>query len=201
MRMIFGLAIGLVLSSGVAQAASTGFTLLISGNANVPTFSLTNDSVSATLTKFTFTIGRSDRNFDSVDLAANQPAGGSAVANGIDANTSGGLRTDVIDIDFTGFDPGESVSWTSDIDQDPTSNVTRDFRNTFFNNGAFDNSVAMAMFSNGESASLTLPDTTSGPYSYSAMGAASAAVPVPAALPLMVSALGLASLVARRRSR
>lgn len=198
--MKFKAALGALLFSAMttasAQASSVtpnyGFDLSLAGNTNVPVFTLSNTSDPAIqLLQFTFTIGDTTRHFDFVD-ALTSPAGGTATLNTPDS-INNGLRNDVIDITFTGFDTGESVSFEADIDVDPSSNVVQDFRTVFFNNGTALNSVATAFFSNGSSLALTLPDNPPN-FQYSI-----SAVPLPAALPLFAIGLAGMGILARRR--
>ncbi|WP_425404390.1 VPLPA-CTERM sorting domain-containing protein [Hwanghaeella sp.] len=186
-----------------AQAAVVtpplGFDLTLSGNTNVPTFTLVNTSAAGQqLTGFTFTIGNVSRHFDFVNSLSN-PAGGTSTLNSPDS-VDNGARSDTIDLTFTGFDAGESVSFAADVDLDPSFNSTQDYRNVFFNNGTALNSVATAFFAFGTSVSLTLPDNpvNQSSYSFSASNGVSA-VPLPAALPLLVAGLAGLGILSRRR--
>ncbi len=185
-----------------AEAATVGATLVISGNTNVPTFALTNDSAAARLERFTFTIGHASRGFDYVQQLT-APTGGTATLNSPD-DVNNFERSQIIDIAFTGFSAGDTISFVADVDNE-TANATLDYRNTFFNNGTQANAVFTAFFGGGEVLSLTLPDQTAGrtSYSFSLSGPAAGTptpVPAPAAAPLLVAALG-ALAVARRRRR
>jgi len=189
------------LTTASAQAAvvspTLGFDLSLAGNTNVPVFTLVNTSDPGNqLVQFTFTIGDVTRHFDFVSPLSN-PAGGTATLNSPDTGNNG-VRSDLISINFTGFDAGESVTFESDIDVDPASNVVQDFRNVFFNNGSALNSVATALFSTGDSVSLTLPDNQQ-VFRFSASNTVST-VPLPMALPLFAAGLaGLGIAACRRR--
>ena len=190
------LAATLMLSGGAASAATTGFTLAISGNFNTPTLTLTNISTTALLTEFSMTIGNTSRNFDYV-FNINAPTVDSITQTAGD-NANNGARTDDFAFAFTGFGPGESANWQVDVDTD-NANTTLDYRTVFFNNGAAANSVISALFSDGRTVALTLPDGSNDPsYTFTAATQVSA-VPVPAALPLLATALGALGLASRRR--
>jgi len=195
------LSLGVIMSSS-AQAAvvptTLGFDLSFAGDTNVPTFTLVNTSDPGNqLVGFTFTIGDESRHFDFVDPLSN-PTGGTATLNSPDS-VNNGLRGDVIDITFTGFDAGETVSFKADIDTDPANNVVQNFQNVFFNNGSALNSVATAVYAIGESVSFTLPDNPQS-LNFSASTTINA-VPLPAALPLFAVGLaGLGALSRRRKS-
>ncbi len=193
------LSLGVIMSSS-AQAAvvptTLGFDLSFAGNTNVPTFTLTNTSDPGNaLVNFTFTIGDESRHFDFVQNLLDPVGGVSTLISPDDVNN--GTRSDVIEIDFTSFDAGEFVSFESDIDVDPNSNVVQDFRNVFFNNGNALNSVATALFSTGDIVSFTLPDNPQN-LNFSASTTINA-VPLPAALPLFAVGLAGLGVLARRR--
>lgn len=188
-------AAAVMVASNSSQAALIGYTLVIDGNVNVPTYTLTNDSAAAQITSFSFTVGHSGRNFDYVQ-AITAPAGGTAnLIIGDTANS--GARTTSFQIDYTGFDPGEFASNNTDVD---IGNITLDYRNTFFNNGAEPNSVITVDFSDGQTLSQTVADQTAGQSSYTFSQSANP-VPVPAALPLLAGAVGLLGAAGWRKSR
>lgn len=198
MKRILAAAIAAGAIAGMSQAANAtaiGYSLTISGNVNVPTYTLTNTSITALITSFSFTVGHSGRNFDYVQAIV-APAGGTA--NLIVGDTSnGGTRTTSFQIDYTGFDPSEFASNNTDVD---TGNVALDYRNTFFNNGSEPNSVISVDFSTGQTLSQTVADQQTGQSSYTFTQRASV-VPVPAALPLMAGAIGVLGFAGWRRSR
>ena len=203
MRMT-ALAAALMLASGTASAATTGFTLVISGNdQNIPTLSLTNISTTAMLTEFSMTIGDTSRNFDQI-YTITAPAGGSATLIGGSSSQSGNNsasgRTNAFSINFSGFDPSEFARWDVDVDID-NDNTVEDYRSVFFNNGTAQNSLVSALFSDGRTVDLTLPDGANDLSSYTFTAATQvSAVPVPAALPLLATALGALGFASRRRN-
>ena len=202
MRMT-ALAAALMLASGTASAATTGFRLVISGNdQNIPTLTLTNISTTALLTQFSMTIGDTSRNFDEI-YTITAPAGGSATltagSSSQSANNSATGRTNTFSVNFSGFDPSEFARWDVDIDID-NQNTFEDYRRVFFNNGTAPNSLVSALFSDGRTVDLTLPDRANNLSSYRFTAATQvSAVPVPAALPLLATALGALGFASRRR--
>ena len=190
---VIGLSLGL---ASVAHAATVGFTLNLSGNNNVPTLVLTNNSTSALLTDFSLTIGDTSKNFDSVDDTV-APLGGSFVSSVPDANDGGGSRADTIEIEFSGFDPTEFAQWTSDVDKD-TANTIQNYEIVLFNNGALANSVATATFGDGTILALTLDDRDVALTSHSFTAAS--VVPIPAAAWLFGSALLGLGVIKRKKA-
>ncbi len=186
--------------STAAHAATVGFSLVFSGNTNTPNLSLTNDSSTAVLTQFTLSIGDTGFNFD---LVGNLACGGcTATLNDPDGNDSGGLRTDLMKLSFSGFDPGETASWRTDIDQD-TANTIEDYSVVLFNNMIAPNSIATATFNDGNVLAFVLPDGSpdeEGDFVFSPSKVVSA-VPLPGALPLLAGGLGLMGLFGWRRRR
>lgn len=192
------LAAALGLFAGTANATTVGFDLVISGSNNVPTFTITNQSdAGITLDTFNITIGLLSRNFDYIRNVA-APAGGTANVTNGDA-TNGGTRFDFLEIDYTDFDMGETVSFIADIDQD-TGNTTRNYENTLFNNGTAPNSVATATFSNNFVLQLTLDDRSTTPTSHLFSAREDITpVPLPAGLPLLLTGLGAFAFARRRK--
>lgn len=193
-----------VLAAGTALAAAPAFALPataafdfdISGDANVPTMTLTNtSSAGVELTSFRFFIGDSGYNIDEVYTIS--APGMTAVLTEGDA-AQGGARPDAFTIAFTGFEPGESASWDVDVDVD-SANTVEDYRTVFFNNGdGSGNATLAAAFSTGNVLNFTLPDFDPAPASYS-FAVSSSPVPLPAALPLLGAGLAALGVAARRR--
>lgn len=157
-----------------ARAAIIGFELELNGDINAPTFALTNTSDSALIDNFQFTIGDTTRNFDAVGDAANNfatllrdgtVAGASLVTP--DANFSGGVRSDFLEIAFASFLPGILVSFEADVDAD-SINTGENFQTVFFNNGAALNSVASVLFSTGDLIELALQENPQQPFVFRA---------------------------------
>lgn len=197
--MLMGAA--LCVAAGAAQAATV--TLTISGNPNVSTYTITHDFTS-TLDSFVLTVNEAPFVYDFV-VDATAPAGGTIASStqqlrttsGFGGINADGIQSNVIALEFTDFDAGETASFRADIDDGPFSTVALDYRTILFNNGAAPNATLMASFADGSTANLTLPDGTPGLSSYS-FSADIAAVPVPPALPMLaLAALSLAYL--RRR--
>ena len=195
MRHMFG-ALGLVLATAAPAAAlSTGYTLEIDGNTNVPVVQVTNTSTSALLNSFGLTIGDTAYNFDYAgSIGADVGTIGFTLVTGDTAN--GGARTALLQFTLTGFDPGEVFGFETDIDPDNTNTIV-DFRDVFFNNGTAPNAVFSVGFSDGTTFALTLPDDVEkSSYTFSE---SVSDVPLPAALPLLGAGLAGLGFVARRR--
>lgn len=193
-KIVIGAAGGffLLATAALAQAATTtGYSFLISGNANVPTVQLTNTSTNADITGFSMTIGNTAYNFDA---AYHEVLGsvGSFTRISPDTNDGGGVRSDVAAYSFTGFNPGEMFQFQVDVDRD-SSNTSEQYYNVLFNNGTAPNSLLVVSFSNNMTLRGILPDYSAGPHAFSQ----STAVPLPGALVLLGS--GLAGLIGVRR--
>lgn len=101
-------AAGVTVIAGVpAFGATVGFDLTIRGNANVPTFNLTNTSAAADLTSFAFTIGDKSRNFDQI-FTITTSAGTSSLT--FSSTNQSGARTDSFEISFTGLGVSQTAS-------------------------------------------------------------------------------------------
>jgi len=167
---------------------AAAFTFQIYNDTNKPLMKFTNKSPAASITEFIVTIGDTAYNFD---FALKQNVGTSTGMSWKrvmpDDNDSGGVRSDFVQYhNFKNFLPGRTFTFKTDIDED-NKNTVEDYRKVLFNNGDAPNSVVTVYFSNGLSASLTLPD---GPmnerYSFSAE------VPLP---PAVWAGLGLLGIV------
>tara|TARA_Y100001933_G_scaffold194553_1_gene194680 strand:- start:4484 stop:5134 length:651 start_codon:yes stop_codon:yes gene_type:complete len=199
----FSLAVLVALvSPGLAAASTIGFKLTLSGSTNTPAMTLENTSDTALLENINITIGDTSFNFDFLS-SPTSPASGTSTLNSPDLS-NGLLRSDDIDISFTGFDPGESSSWTADVDVD-NLNTVEDYRTVLFNNGGLPNSVVTAAFSDAvgliELLSFTMPDGDASATSFTFTATSAAPIPVPAALPLLLAALGGLGFVGWRRKR
>ena len=96
-----------------SQAATVGYTFEIFGDLNVPDVKLTNDSTVDSITQFTMTIGDTAYNFDAVYNIVN-PSSIGYTLNTPDASSSGGVRSNIDDLTFTGlsFSPGDQYQPT-----------------------------------------------------------------------------------------
>lgn len=203
------------LGSAGAATVTASFDFTLSGNANVPTMTLLNSSTGDfRITGFSLTVGHAQRGWDFVQNLTG-PAGGSATLNSPDA-LDGNARSDVIDIDFGGFDPTLQASWTADLDG-VNSNTTYNYRNSLFNNGTQPNAVLTVDFEafgatlagvSPFSLGFALPDNASSTltsYSFSdlrefSIGNGSNDVPEPGVLSLVLAGLlGLHWSTQRRR--
>lgn len=193
----------LVTIASSSYGGMIGYQLTIGPPTGIPEFTLENTSSSEAITNFNFTIGNTARNFDAY-LSSSAPAGVGFVFNGIDTNGFGGLSSDAIDLDLTGFVPGlgSGFQFTADIDYDTSTSGGPPFTTTFFNNGTAPNSVITVTFASGAVLSQTIPENPvsagSNVYVFS-QSASGNTVPEPASS--AVFAMGLLGLVGFRRKR
>ncbi|MEL6766504.1 MAG: hypothetical protein AAFP17_04935 [Pseudomonadota bacterium] len=210
-------AFSIALAGAAAPAAASiiGFDLTIDGSlgtqpgsVNVPIITLTNRSDTALLESFSLTVGDPSFNFDGVvEIIA--PDGGTAtlVEGDTSINRVDGVNTDRISFSFTGFDPGESISFGADIDAD-SGVFQQDFRDVLFNNGEASNAVASTAFGSGTPLMLTLADVENPSELYETSAWAGhyqngevIATPVPASLLLLGGTLaGIGFLASRRKN-
>lgn len=201
-RIIAPLAAALLIG-GTASAATTGFTLTIGGSTNIPTVTLTNAGDLGSITAFSITMGNADDfNFDGVQSESGSAGVLTTLTMG-DYNINGGStaagRYSTISYSATGFDPGTQFAYSVDVDSN-YGNTTQNYISTLLPGGSF-----AVTFAGGVQSSFLIdltatPENNSAPYSYSAF-ATSAEVPLPAALPLLLTALGGAAMVTRRKRR
>ena len=126
------------------------------GDVNVPWVSVYNASRTESITHFEMTIGELSRGCDAAIVYP--PSGMTFQLIGLDENIDGGLRRQVVEINFTpGIPPGQSFGMYVDVD-DAGSNNGLDFRTVLFNNGAQANSVVSVGSGSGATASLTMED-------------------------------------------
>lgn len=195
------LATALVLGGLALPAQASIISVDIDGSTtglrNVPQFTITNIGApgSESLSAFSFTIGDTAFNFDFY----RNPSGDLADTTFNEPFLGGTFNQDGVGYDFFSLSgdlaPGESLTFEVDVDPDSSSlGVIVDFTNIFFDNGAAPNSIATAVFSNGATRSYELPDGLSNTPSFQI------AVPVPAALPLMLGGIAAFGFVARRRT-
>ncbi|WP_425099543.1 VPLPA-CTERM sorting domain-containing protein [Tropicibacter sp. S64] len=200
MKVMLSLTAALLLGTG-ASAATTGFSLGIAGDNNVPTLTLTNTGDLGEIVGFDVTMGVSGYNFDGV--GAEYPTSGvvATLVTG-DYNTTGGNtaagRYTTISYTSTGFVSGKNFAYTVDVDSNYANNI-QDYQTRMLPGGSF-----TVHFSGGLTNLLTidLSPTTgndSEPYFYSASVTDVAAVPLPAGLPLLIAALGGAVALTRKR--
>ena len=194
------LAAATFLIAGTASAATTGFSLQISGsNNNLPLLTLTNTGDTGDISALELTIGNTAYNFDAA-YDAMQSVGSFTFSldSSLDDNFNGGLRSDNVKYTFGGFGAGEVFTFNVDIDRD-NSNTTEDYRSRFLPGGSavvsFDNGIV-----DGFAFDLTpTADNNSSPYIYSGSSTDVAPVPLPAGLPLLLAGLGAFGLVRRAR--
>lgn len=138
-----------------------GYELEISPNPNplwewhVPIFTLTNTSTNnwAVLTSFKFTIGDEIYDFDHLGVPprdvlpafSTDPDNDGSYFNNTPDHQDGGIRSDFIFFEFTGFDKGDVFTFISDVDPDGFD-MSEDFRHIFWSNGEAPNSEITATF-------------------------------------------------------
>ena len=142
-----------------AAPVATGYTLRIYSDSNKPLLKFTNDSESASITEFIVTIGDTDYNFDYGLMQLSGTSGGMNWKRVVpDANDTGGERADQVQYhNFTGFTPGKTFTFKTDVDPDHFDR-TEDYRKVMFNNGDAPNATVTVFFSNGITLSRALPD-------------------------------------------
>jgi len=181
--------------TSTAQASSIGFSLEIAGSANGPSFSITNTSDTRRILGGRVGIGDTKYNFDCVEDLLSPPGGTLTVSTPETGSCfpGGGLRPDEIVFVTTGFDPGESIGFKTDIDPDSGDATVSDF-DILLNGGvvevAFDGLAAPLV---ADLSSPTGPGRT-----WQVSTSAPPAIPLPGSLPLLAAAVGAAALLRRR---
>jgi len=185
----------LLASVGLASAAPVGFDLAISGNAALSvqeSYSLKNTSTSALLNSITINLEGTGFGYDCV-TALSGPSGTVSGTGDNDCGGTGNPDNTSFTISYSGFDPLETAMWTADLDPNSAPNDWR---------VVLANASVSVLFSDGQVlkgdflplASDLITDSTQFSFSMS-----SAAVPLPAALPLLAGAIGGLSLLGWRK--
>ncbi len=100
-----------------------GFGVELSGDPDAPTITLTNLALFAQITALAITIGDTAFGFDLVGAASPGTDPGLDLAASLDTGDTADdlVQTDLIEWSFTGFDGGDSLSFTAEIDPDGAS--------------------------------------------------------------------------------
>jgi len=156
------LAAAAVLSSAAplrADDTDLAFTVEVSGDTNVPTITVTNNSPTLEFNQCVLSLGDLSKHFDGNTLSVTAPVGGTAVQ----VYPIAGIRSDYAHLLLSGFGPGKTFSFQVDIDMDSTTapDTVEDYRAVFFNNGGTAN-TAMTLYSGPRSVTLTLDDRAAG---------------------------------------
>jgi hypothetical protein len=146
--------------------AGTG-SAVAGGNFDAPILRIANVSTggAATLTKFRITVGDTAFNWDRTYVNAFLGASTRTRVTPND-NTNGGLRSDVLEWNFTGLDVGERVDLGGELDADAAvgGESAANFRTVLWNNGTLTpNALVTVHFLSGGVTTiqnLTLPDQT-----------------------------------------
>ncbi len=153
---------GSLLMSNTATAAVVGFDLTLSGDHNAPTIYLENTSDTWDIKEFFITIGDFNYNFD-FTMSENASTGISWTLLAPD-NSSGDVRSSMIDYVFNDFRSGLSFQFQADVDKN-YSDTVEDYRSVMFdldgNGDILDNALVMVSFSNSEIIMTRLPDFAS----------------------------------------
>lgn len=184
--------LGAILLTGSISAAQFTFERT-AAQPELNRLTLVNDDVNF-IAGFTLTIGDIGKNFDSLTII-NADSGivpSLVTPDGVNA----GVRSDLLSINFLGFELGKSIVMKADIDGD-TGSQTVDWQTTLFNNGDAANAILTVTWSDGITSSLVLPDEAGRdpmiPYHVSVPH-----VSVPEPVSILLLALGVVSIFFRR---
>jgi len=141
-------------NSSIATLAAMQNTFKLMNDRNMPFFELKNSSASANITELRLAVGDSASTFDFASLIDASPGVTFAVTGG--DTVPNGIKTDTLQLTFTGFSPGKTVRFRTDIDAD-VGNALDDYRRVLMDTaGTVGNrSVASVTF-----AETGLPDMT-----------------------------------------
>lgn len=186
--------------STAVMAATTGVEATFSGSGtagiNVPTLTLVNTGDLGDITGFTLTVGQAaTHGIDGWETRTGSSPGIVPTYNPNDFNLSGGGQYDIVGIAFTGFTPGSIFAIGFDVDLN-SSNSNEDYRTDVLDGGTL-----TVTFSGGvvDQFDFDLTPQAFNQSSYVYADSVASAVPLPAGLPLMLTALGGAALLARRK--
>lgn len=181
-----------------ADAAVVGYTLKLSGDHDIPTMRLTNDSAAAKIDAFSLTIGDTDFNYNEVE---NRDGTGGPDSIAQDSPSIGD-RSDVVKFTFSGFEPSEYFQFDVDIDED-SSETIEDYRQVLFDldgSESSDNALSTVTFSDGQELSGRLLDFASND-SDTYVFSQSTAIPLPGAGMMGLALLGGLGFARSRRRR
>jgi hypothetical protein len=105
----------------------------------------------------TFTIGDPARSFDIATIVTSSSSTGVRATVVTPDAVNDEVRSEKLEVTFTGLTPGKFVSMASDLDA-ANRNTTEDFTRVFFNNGDVPNATILVEFSDGRSLTMTVPD-------------------------------------------
>ncbi len=143
--------------ASIVNATPYGYDLTISGNNNVPTFTLENIG-QINITGYSLTIGNIAYNWDAIYQEVDNDNVGYSLVSG-DAVDSGALRVDMFEYAFTSFSAGNIFIHEADVDKDDY-NTLENYKTILFNNGDSDNALLTVSFLGADALSMTLPDYT-----------------------------------------
>jgi hypothetical protein len=142
------------------STGSLGYELSIGpggGGNDTPRLILANKSETLEVTRMVFTVGDTSRAFDAASIVLGSTTAGVRGTIVTPDEVQDGIRSESVEVTFTGLTPGRSVSIATDLDRN-NANTTEDFTRVFFNNGDMPNSTVRVEFSDGRFLTQTLPD-------------------------------------------